>query len=196
MAGKSHGTAPVHAWGPASAARLHPAPAWKRVCGRPDERGQLMTQSAFIGMILKRGQQRYECVAIQPYQRANGKMTSLAVWRTNCPQCDQVFEVICGMSMTRGPLNRRCLPHRAPGKRVEQSMRRTSRQKRVSCERPEASCSVTSAVGSSLLDDHQTAPSEGGAVLAFRDHGAQARAVYQMVEENTDGPHPVMGTRQ
>lgn len=122
-----------------------------------------MAKSAFIGMVFKRGSQRYECVATRPYQRVDGKMTNIAIWRTNCPDCGESFEVICGISMSRGPLNRRCLLHRAPGRRVERSSRATRRRRRVSVTRSPEESSVSSAVASSLPGDHEVAQGQGGA---------------------------------
>jgi hypothetical protein len=95
-----------------------------------------MAKSAIIGMIFKRGVQRYECVAIRPHQRIDGRMTKLAVWITTCPECGEAFEVVCTTSMNRGPGNRRCPLHHNPGQRVEQSARAARRKKCVSNSNP------------------------------------------------------------
>jgi hypothetical protein len=120
-----------------------------------------MAKSAFIGMAFKRGEQHYECVAIRPYQRGDGKMTKLAVWRANCPECGEAFEVICSISMIRGPLNRRCLLHRAPGKRVERGATDRQRSKRVFVVHPAGVSRVSVTAASQVHDDHETALTQG-----------------------------------
>ena len=122
-----------------------------------------MAKSAIIGMVFKRGAQRYECLAIRPHQRIDGRMTKLAVWITNCPECGEVFEAVCTTSITRGPENRRCPLHRAPGKRVKQPEQVTLRQNRDSGANLEGTRGIIGAAGGSVAGDNKTASGAGGA---------------------------------
>ena len=116
-----------------------------------------MAKSAIIGMVFKRGEQRYECLAIRPHQRIDGRMTKLAVWITNCPECGEAFEVVCTTSMTRGPGNRRCPLHRAPGKRVKQPVQVTLRQNHDSGANLEGTSGIIGAADGSVPGNNNTA---------------------------------------
>jgi hypothetical protein len=62
--------------------------------------------------------QRYELVRTEAYTRRDGGHTILAIWRSACPTCGEMFE-------TRTPVRarrfscRRCPRHRRPGVRVK-----------------------------------------------------------------------------
>jgi hypothetical protein len=122
-----------------------------------------MAKSAIIGMIFKRGVQRYECVAIRPHQRIDGRMTKLAVWITTCPECGEAFEVVCTTSMNRGPGNRRCPLHRAPGKKVKELEQVSQRQNHDSCANLEGASGIIGAADGSVPGDNKTASGTGGA---------------------------------
>ena len=163
MARRSRGLRMVPAEPSAVVDQRAPWPVGNSAGGCPDGKGAVMAKSAFIGMVIKRGDQQYECVATRPYQRVDGKMTNLAIWRTNCPDCGGAFEVPCSMSMSRGPRNRRCLLHRAPGKRVERSSRAIRHRKGVSVTRSPEEAGVSGTMASSLPGDHEVAQAQGGA---------------------------------
>ena len=122
-----------------------------------------MAKSAIIGMVFKRGVQRYECVAIRPHQRIDGRMTKVAVWITDCPECGEAFEVVCTTSITRGPENRRCPLHRAPGERVKQPKQVTLRQNHGSGSHLEGTSGIIGAADGSVPGDNKTASGTGGA---------------------------------
>ena len=124
-----------------------------------------MPKSAIIGMVFKRGEQRYECVAIRPHQRIDGRLTKLAVWLTTCPECGEAFEVVCTTSMAWGPTNRRCPLHRNPGQRVEQSARAARRKKCVSNSNPAGTSSRWSSAG----DDETALAKAAQQVIGARD---------------------------
>ena len=69
-----------------------------------------------LGTILLVGPQRYDLISMEPYQRKDGKDSTLLYWHTHCPDCNAPF--IATSSLTVRDLNRRCETHKSPGKWV------------------------------------------------------------------------------
>jgi hypothetical protein len=68
--------------------------------------------------------QEYLLIADEPYVRKDGRKTKLWIWRTECPECSESFYVKTRANVTRTPksMRRRCDLHRAPGKRVKETL--------------------------------------------------------------------------
>jgi hypothetical protein len=62
-----------------------------------------------IGTVLMLDKQAYELTDTRPYQRADGNMTTLLVWRSICPKCGDEFEATS--TMRGSPPRRRCHAH-------------------------------------------------------------------------------------
>jgi hypothetical protein len=60
--------------------------------------------------------QVYRLERVEPYQRRDGMMTSIAVWSSACADCGAPF--VFTEPLGRFPGNRRCTAHQAPGRRV------------------------------------------------------------------------------
>ncbi len=61
--------------------------------------------------------QSFELVAIEPYQRADGRATVVLVWNSMCWECGAPFEATSSRSMLKaGYLTRRCKAHRRVGR--------------------------------------------------------------------------------
>ena len=69
-----------------------------------------------LGTVLLVGPQRYDLIGTEPYQRADGKGTTLLRWYTHCPDCKAPFTATS--TLTVNALNRRCETHKSPGRRV------------------------------------------------------------------------------
>lgn len=63
--------------------------------------------------------QRYECVAFEPYSRRDGTTTTLAVWESACARCGATFRFKTPESATKFSPNRRCEKHKRPSCRVK-----------------------------------------------------------------------------
>ena len=68
------------------------------------------------GTVLMIDGQRYEVVRTEPYRRKDGRMTTLIVWQSWCPETGHPFELKTGLRTKS--INRRCREHRAPGRPV------------------------------------------------------------------------------
>lgn len=62
--------------------------------------------------------QEYRLIGFQPYTRANGSETELALWEGHCAQCGAPFLIRLALSFAKFQPNRRCAKHKSPGKRV------------------------------------------------------------------------------
>ena len=69
----------------------------------------------FVGTVVMLKGQRYELVRLEPYIRKDGTLSTLLIWSSRCPVCDDPFEV---KSALKGEPNRRCPEHRSPGTKV------------------------------------------------------------------------------
>ncbi|MFA1626064.1 hypothetical protein ACDY96_25920 [Rhizobium mongolense] len=71
-----------------------------------------------IGAIATFNGQTYTCVGVTAHERANRRVTELAIWESRCPECGEAFTF--QTSVTRGIVspNRRCARHRKPGIKV------------------------------------------------------------------------------
>jgi hypothetical protein len=67
-------------------------------------------------VVVRPNGQVYRLDRVQPHERRDGSMTSLAVWRSACADCGAPFE--CTEPLGKFPLSRRCHAHRAPGRPV------------------------------------------------------------------------------
>ena len=65
-----------------------------------------------IGTRLSLDDQGYELVELRPMRRADGAMTNLFVWRTDCPECCGSFECVTA-GVSKAP-SRRCGECRQP----------------------------------------------------------------------------------
>ena len=63
--------------------------------------------------------QRYDCVGSEPYTRRDGRQTTLLVWETRCPVCNQPFELRTPAQSRNFTPSRRCQKHKRPGMRVK-----------------------------------------------------------------------------
>jgi hypothetical protein len=63
--------------------------------------------------------QVYVCMGVEPYERLDGTTTKLAVWRSACADCGQLFLVRLPAKARRFDPNRRCPAHRRPGLPVQ-----------------------------------------------------------------------------
>jgi hypothetical protein len=63
-------------------------------------------------------QQRYECVAIEPYHRRDGQVTSLEIWTSECVQCGEPFAFKRSPASQKFMPNRRCPKHKRSGTKV------------------------------------------------------------------------------
>ena len=72
----------------------------------------------FVGTVVMLKGQRYELVRLEPYTRKDGAESTLLIWSTRCPVCDDPFEVKSGL---KGEPNRRCIEHHAKGHAVSKS---------------------------------------------------------------------------
>ncbi len=72
-----------------------------------------------VGMRSSFNEQEYRCIGVTAHERANGRMTELAIWESRCPECGDPFTF--QTSVTRGIVspNRRCARHRKPGIKVK-----------------------------------------------------------------------------
>lgn len=70
------------------------------------------------GTILIDAGQQYRCDRIEPYQRKDGTMTTLAVWVSHCADCGDPFEYKTPRKAHKPKFNRRCQLHKAPLKPV------------------------------------------------------------------------------
>jgi hypothetical protein len=61
--------------------------------------------------------QRYEMLSVKEHACRDGHLTLLALWRSNCAECDCAFTFQAPSHVQ--PANRRCELHKAPGKRVK-----------------------------------------------------------------------------
>ena len=74
-----------------------------------------------IGSTTLVGEQRFACVAVQPYVTQDGRRLELSVWEAPCAECGQPFRYLT--PRRKSPVRvdrRRCDLHRQPGKRVGQ----------------------------------------------------------------------------
>ncbi|SHG72789.1 hypothetical protein SAMN05444169_3846 [Bradyrhizobium erythrophlei] len=72
-----------------------------------------------------RGGQGYWKVHNVPHVRKlDGQPTMLTVWKSFCAKCGGPFETTISAADERGPQNRRCFDHRAPGRAVERRKRK------------------------------------------------------------------------
>lgn len=69
-----------------------------------------------VGLAITSNGQRYDLVGFDDHTKADGSLTKLARWRSECVTCGEPFETRCPSS--RLPDNRRCHAHRQPGRRV------------------------------------------------------------------------------
>lgn len=66
--------------------------------------------------IVRDGRQEYVLNRFEPYATRLGEIITLAVWETQCWDCDEPFEA--KQAVGEIPFNRRCEKHRLPGRRV------------------------------------------------------------------------------
>lgn len=69
-----------------------------------------------LGEGLITGGQRYVCVGWRPHIRVDGEPAILILWATRCAECGASTQFTA--SVDRGPENRRCRQHAAPGRKV------------------------------------------------------------------------------
>lgn len=74
---------------------------------------------AEIGTIRRYKGQTYVAVDLRPYERQDGTLTTLVVWRSRCARCDKPFELQTPLGAARFEPNRRCQKHKRPGHRVK-----------------------------------------------------------------------------
>jgi hypothetical protein len=60
-------------------------------------------------------EQKYECVREMPYQRKDGSISALEVWRSRCAKCGEWFETMRPLGASKFQPNRRCQKHKHPG---------------------------------------------------------------------------------
>jgi hypothetical protein len=63
--------------------------------------------------------QVYVSVGEEPYERKDGTMTTLTIWRSNCAACGEPFDVKISSAASKFIANRRCEKHKRPGLRVQ-----------------------------------------------------------------------------
>lgn len=66
-----------------------------------------------VGFAISVSGQRYEFVGLKGYDKADGSTGQLAVWATNCWDCDDPFEAAMPLLDVAG--SRRCPKCRKPG---------------------------------------------------------------------------------
>lgn len=52
--------------------------------------------------------QRYQLLCVKPWTRRDGGTSSIAIWRSTCPQCGEVFECATQAVVARFKPARRC----------------------------------------------------------------------------------------
>jgi hypothetical protein len=77
--------------------------------------------------------QRYEFIREEDYQRREGGVSRLSVWRSHCADCGQPFECRTVKASAFQP-SRRCPEHKAPG--VPVSRKRARRARAAKPEEP------------------------------------------------------------
>jgi len=66
-----------------------------------------------VGMTVNWQGQTFKLVAINPYQRQDGRETIVLVWQSNCAVCGCPFETITPQRKFKYP-TRRCAAHKKP----------------------------------------------------------------------------------
>ena len=79
------------------------------------------------GTILMKEGQRYELIALEPYMRSDGKMTTLLVWASHCAETGHPFQIKTGLKTKA--INRRCPQHSNPGVAVSKGGRDRQRKR-------------------------------------------------------------------
>lgn len=68
-----------------------------------------------------RHDQRYQRIGERPYQCADGRMTTLIEWRSNCAKCGAEFTCATSKASAIFEPNRRCQLHHRPGSKARQA---------------------------------------------------------------------------